>query len=131
MAGIVVAGMKDTQRTLFPAEVAGPLFGGDEFEPRPFATYHKGAGATEREAAFFDGARRHEVCKTGLHFIRGTWPGGITDHEGQERFGYSWPKRRVELLHAGLVEPLDGKDSRPELSRPSPRGRPMRVWRST
>ena len=90
----------------------------------PDRHYHKGDDVTAREAAFFQRSRAGGACSRILAELRQVWPAGLTDDEGAERLAmFSYPKRRCDLFQAGLVEPM-------EETRPSGRGRPMRVWRA-
>ena len=115
------------QSGLFDAEIERQ-YGKVEYEtdfkppyPDGLAGHHKDAHDTELAAAVDATRKLSEHCKEILGGFRYKGENGFTDEEGQAIFGYSFPKRRCDLYHLGVVRD-SGK------RRPSSRGKQMIVW---
>jgi len=89
--------------------------------PDGLAGHHVDSHDTEMAAAVHATERLSKACRDILELFVQAGRFGLTDEEGQNIVGYSHPKRRCDLLHAGKV-----KDS--GLRRPSSRGKAMIVW---
>ena len=88
--------------------------------PDGLAGHHVDAHDTEMAAAVHATKTLSEMCRM-IYADLQRHADGLTDEEGQGLFGYSFPKRRCDLYHAGKV-----KDS--GMRRPSSRGKAMIVW---
>ena len=116
-----------TRHGIFDAEIERQ-YGKVEYEtdfkspyPDGLAGHHVDAHETEMAAAVHATERLSEACEEILAVFQYRGQVGLTDEEGQDICGYSHPKRRCDLYHAGKV-----KDS--GLRRPSSRGKAMIVW---
>jgi hypothetical protein len=113
-------------KILFDAEVErqyGKVEYETDFKP-PYtdglAGHHAAAGDTEMAAARAATTTLSAKCLDVLYHISIAGDRGYTDEEGQTWI-FSWPKRRCDLYHAGLVRDSGRR-------RPSSRGKQMIVW---
>ena len=72
--------------------------------PDGLAGHHVDAHDTEMAAAVHATKSLSEACEEILGVFRYRGQVGLTDEEGQDICGYSHPKRRCDLYHAGKVK---------------------------
>ena len=94
--------------------------------PGNWPGFHRDALHTEILAALE--AKRDLSLKqrVAFAFIENRGRYGATDDEGIEHCFFSFPKRRCELYHLGLVEPLATKGLK--VTRPTRQGSQATVW---